>query len=306
MADVFQLIKNINSFIRKETEDDQSLGDDLPDFPGKDKVEQLVEDFETTVARLLRRQRKRYLDVLRSFVAKDDTETLQAILTYLQSEFFDADLFAAELAEEASRFLRMTVEEFAGVIMDAIDQDIQFEVLSSRSTSWIEEWSEELGELMQTSTQKSVEKILVEGIKEGHGIDKIEAELAELPDFSRDRARKTAITEVLTASSVAHQESFSQSPAVTGKRWKHSGVKSITPRQNHMALDGTVVGVDEDFEIPDSGELAQHPRDTKLSAKERINCHCVLGPVVDEDIFGLSKEEKEEIRRQALEELGVA
>lgn len=37
------------------------------------------------------------------------------------------------------------------------------------------------------------------------------------------------------------------------------------------------------------------PRDPKLSAGERVHCHCVLSPVVDNKIIGLSAEEKEEI-----------
>ncbi|MEC0777595.1 hypothetical protein P8897_22205, partial [Bacillus licheniformis] len=58
----------------------------------------------------------------------------------------------------------------------------------------------------------------------------------------------------------------------------------------------TVIGVDEEFVIPGSGETCMHPRDSKLSAKERVNCHCVLSPVVDNNILGLSAEEKEKIR----------
>lgn len=45
------------------------------------------------------------------------------------------------------------------------------------------------------------------------------------------------------------------------------------------------------------------PRDPKLSAGERVHCHCVLSPVVDNEILGLTAEEKEEIRREALEKL---
>lgn len=53
--------------------------------------------------------------------------------------------------------------------------------------------------------------------------------------FERNRARATARTEVLTASSQANWESFMQSPAVEGKEWKQSGAKKkqATPYTCH-------------------------------------------------------------------------
>ncbi|MSD97704.1 hypothetical protein GKC39_03650 [Bacillus velezensis] len=54
----------------------------------------------------------------------------------------------------------------------------------------------------------------------------------------------------------------------------------------------STVGVDEEFKIPGSSETCMYPRDTKLSAAERVHCHCVLSPVVDNEILGLSVEEK--------------
>lgn len=44
--------------------------------------------------------------------------------------------------------------------------------------------------------------MLKEGIKEGRSIQEIELDLKDLPEFSRNRACVTAVTEVLTASSV--------------------------------------------------------------------------------------------------------
>jgi uncharacterized protein with gpF-like domain len=123
--------------------------------------------------------------------------------------------------------------------------------------------------------------------------------MKDMPQFDRKRARATARTEILTASSQAHYESFSQSPAVVGKKWKHSGTKKITPREAHMAMDGVVVGVDDYFYV--DGEAGLYPRDVNFSAKNRVNCGCTIGPEVDESITGLSKEEKEQLRQEALE-----
>ncbi|TPE70660.1 phage minor head protein [Halalkalibacterium halodurans] len=301
MTNVEELIKSIDAFVKAATEGE--LTDILPDFPGRDRVEEFVENFETIVAGLLVAQKQRYLELLGAFTAKSDQEILEAYLSFLQEEIFSYEIFVQQMTEETSSYLEMTVSEFCRIIMDSLDPDVPFQVLSNRSITWIEEWSQDLAELMNLSTQNSVEKILKKAIKEGKGIDYVERELMEHESFSRQRARTTAITEVLTASSVAQQESYSQSPAVVGKRWKHSGTKGIDPRENHMALDGTVVPVDEPFVIPGSEEIAMFPRDPNLSAKERVNCHCALGPAVDESITGLSPEEKQAIRDEALAEM---
>ncbi|PLT51557.1 hypothetical protein BVY13_03825 [Bacillus amyloliquefaciens] len=42
--------------------------------------------------------------------------------------------------------------------------------------------------------------------------------------------------------------------------------------------------VDEEFKIPGSSETCMYQRDTKLSAAERVSCHCVLSPVVNNEI----------------------
>ncbi|MCY8346820.1 hypothetical protein MOC74_15335 [Bacillus haynesii] len=292
-----QLLNSLNTFIRKAEEDDEkSIVEVIPDFPGLSKIPGYVQGYEKKVARLLRRQRKKFLSGLNDFVSKDSKETLEAILVYFTQNIFAADDFEEHFQELTEGFLQQTIEELASVIMDSLDPEVPFKVLSSRSTNWIKGWSEELAEIMKLNTHEAVENVLTEAIENGASIQVIELTLRDLPQFDRLRARTTAITEVLAASSAAQQEAYSQSPAVTAKKWRHSGGKKNNPRENHMALDGTVIGVDEEFTIPGSVETCMHPRDSKLSAKERVNCHCVLSPVVDHKILGLSAEEKEAIR----------
>ncbi|MEC1530467.1 phage minor head protein [Bacillus haynesii] len=296
-----QLLNSLNVFIRKAEEDDEkSLVEVIPDFPGLSKIPGYVQEYEKKVARLLRRQRKRFLNGVNDFVSKDSKETLEAILVYFTQNLFAGDDFEEQFQELTEGFLQQTIEELAAVIMDSLDPEVQFKVLSSRSTNWIKGWSEELAVIMKLNTHEAIENVLTDAIKNGSSIQDIELTLRDLPQFDRSRARTTAITEVLAASSAAQQEAYSQSPAVIAKKWRHSGGKKNNPRENHMALDGTVIGVNEEFTIPGSGETCMHPRDPKLSAKERVNCHCVLSPVIDNKILGLSTEEKEEIRREAL------
>ena len=79
--------------------------------------------------------------------------------------------------------------------------------------------------------------------------------------------------------------------------------KKNQSRESHVQLDRTIIPLNEEFEIPGSGERCMFPRNTQLTPKERVNCHCAVGPVVDPVILGLSAEEKEEIRRNVLQNM---
>lgn len=71
---------------------------------------------------------------------------------------------------------------------------------------------------MNLNSHEALERKLKEVIKDGGSIQDAELAIKDLPQFDRARARTTAITEILTASSVAQVESYRQSPAVEKKR----------------------------------------------------------------------------------------
>ncbi|MCY7898112.1 phage head morphogenesis protein [Bacillus spizizenii] len=294
-----KLLESLNSFIKKAEEDERkNLMESVPDFPGLFMIPKYVETYEKDVAKLLRRHRKKFLDGLNGFISKDSKETLEALLVFFTQNLFVEDDFEEEFQELTEGFLQQTIEELTEVIMDSIDPEVPFKVLSTRTVNWIKDWSKKLAEIMKLNTHEAVENILTDAIENGSSIQDIELTLKDMPQFGRDRARTTAITEVLAASSAAQHESYAQSPAVKKKKWRHSGGKKNNPRENHIDLDGTVIGVDEEFQIPGSSETCMFPRDPKLSTRERVNCHCVLSPVVDNEILGLSAEEKEKIREK--------
>lgn len=301
MNKVDKLLKNINIFIQKAQDDEEELKDKIADFPGLELIPGFIEEYEKAVARLLREQRKYYLDAFSSFIAKDDKITIESFITFMQSDLFAADEFAEQFSEETAEFLQMTIEELTKIMMGSIDRDVSFEVLSKRTTDWIADWSDDLADIMNLNTHASLEKELLDVLNKGESIAQAELRMKDLPQFDRNRARATARTEVLTASSRSHWESFQQSPAVKQKKWKHSGGKKNNPRVTHIAMNDVTIDIDDSFMV--DGEEGLYPRDPSFSAKNRVNCGCALGPVVDEQIIGLSIEEKEAIRQQVLSEL---
>ncbi|ETT85610.1 MULTISPECIES: phage minor head protein [Bacillus] len=305
MKKIDKLLDSLNEWIEKTDTDD--FLDSLPnDLEVLEMLPGYVEEFEKEVAQLLRKQRKYFVDGIKNFTKKDAIEKgikIKDIINFVTGSLFGADTFATSLSKAARKFLDYTMKDMTKAFMDAIDPDIQFKVFSKRTTKWIDNWSDELGKIMQINSHKAVERILKEGMEKGKGIREIARELAKLPEFDRKRAKTTAQTEVLAACSASQFESYRQSPAVTGKKWRHSGAKNNQPRDNHVAYDGTTVPVEDEFELPGSGEKCMFPRDSSLSAKERVNCKCVLQPAVDNNILGLSEEEKQKIREETLKEV---
>lgn len=305
MQKIDKLLISLNEWIEKADTDD--FTDSLPaDLEVLDLLPGYVEDFEKEIAKLLRKQRRYFVNGIKNYTKKDAVEKafkIRDIVNFVTGSLFGADTFAKSLSKAARKFLDYTMKDMTTAFMNAIDPDIQFKIFSKHTTNWINSWSDELGKLMQINSHKAVERVLNEGLEKGKGIREIARELEKLPEFDRKRARRTSQTEVLAACSASQLESYRQSPAVIGKKWRHSGARKNDPRENHVEYDGTTVPVEEEFELPGSGERCMFPRDSSLSAKERVNCKCVLQPAVDNNILGLSEEEKQKIREETLKEL---
>jgi hypothetical protein len=298
MDKVSRLLKALDKVIKEEEED---LKEELEEFEGVDTVIQSINAYEKKIAKLLRKQKKHFVKGIDEYVAKD--VALKDLVNYVMQDLTAADTFMEDMEGITTEFLEATIKELCTMLMDSIDKDVQFEVFSGRTTEWVKSWSKDLAELMKLNTHTAIEEILNQALEDGEGIPKIIDKLKELPEFNRNRAKTTAITETLTAHSRSLWESFMQSPCVTEKTWKHSGGKGIKPRADHVSLDGTSVAVDKEFSV--GGESAQYPRDPSLSAKQRVNCHCTMGPKIDQNIIKLSKEEKLKLREEALKEMGA-
>lgn len=298
MSKTDDLFKTIELLIKAEQDD---LRDELDDFPLADKVVSLVDEYETKIARLLTKQKNYFKKIVKGFVVKENFFDWLVLINFIENEGFNKDEFEAKMKTTTEDFLNKAVKEFATDMMEEIDPDIPFVQPSMITVNWINDWSPKLAELMKLKTHTAIRNALNTSLDLGESIAEAADRLAQLPEFNRRRARMTALTEMLTASSVAQQESFRQSPAVTTKRWKHSGSKNNKPRPVHVALSGTTVPVEQTFDV--NGYPAQYPRDVGLPAGERINCHCYMEAGIDEEILGLTADEKDQIRQQVLAEI---
>jgi len=287
MCDVLISIENL---IRKANED---LEDELEkaNFVDPKETVKKINEFDDDVTKLLDEERKHFL---KEFDNDDSIPNLVAKLNNAKTD----DLFKVGMAKVTKEHLTDFIAEFTELYIKQIDKQMAFNFATDKTTNWINSWAEELGDIMGLTSHNEIDRILKKTLKEGLSIQETREMLEDSYGFSSTRARTTAITEILTAHSVSKEEAFNQSPAVTGKKWKHSGRAKNEPRADHVAVDGVIVGKGKYFNV--GGELALYPRDTSLSAKQRVLCHCTHSAVVDPEILGLTLEEKNKLQNQLI------
>lgn len=67
--------------------------------------------------------------------------------------------------------------------------------------------------------------------------------------------------------------SFAVEAGQKKKTWVYTYVAK-KPRQHHLALGGTTIGINETFQV--GSYTANYPHDNKLPIGEKANCHCVV------------------------------
>ena len=292
------LIKAIDAYIQKA---DDGLADALgaEGYIKPKKTLKFAQDIEDSVEEALLEETDYILAEAEKAV---DLETFAAdIWPGVKLNDAAKSKLATVFTERLSEFL----PEYIGYYIAQTDRGLKLTQVSKRTLAWVKSWSKDLGEIMQLNSHKEIERILEKGLAEGQGM--AEFTRAILDSGIRDeyyKARRVAVTEVLRAHSVAQQEAYMQSPAVSEKMWKHTGEYRNEPRQNHVDMDGQRVPVEEPYELigADGGTYEpMYPRDPLLPPEESINCHCISQPVVSEETLGLPLEERQRLQQEAID-----
>ena len=294
------LIKAIDIYIKKA---DNELSDELEaqGYVKSKKTVKYIEEIEDSVAEAL-------LDETDYIIAEAEKAIdLETFAEGIWSKVKLDNTAKLKLIKVFKEKLNKFMPEFIGYYIAQTDKDLKLTQVSERTMAWVESWSKELGEIMQLNSHKEIERILEKGLKEGSSIAEFTHKILDSGIRNEYyKARRVAVTEVLTAHRAAQQEAFMQSPVVSEKMWKHTGEYRNEPRQNHVDMDGQRVPVNEPFELIGADGSTYNPMfpgDTILPPEERINCHCIEQPVVSEEILGLPLEERQRLQQQAIDEM---
>lgn len=292
------LIKAIDAYIFKA---DKDLEDVLRDegYAESEKTLKYMQDIEDGVANALLAETdyiiaeaEKAID-LESFAKEiwPDTKLNDKLKKKITAVFI----------EQFSEFM----PEFVSYYLTQTDKDLTLKQVSKRTTAWVTSWSKELGEIMQLKSHEEIESILTKGLEKGSGIAEFTREIIDSGIRNEYyKARRVAVTEVLTAHRAAAQEAYMQSPSVEDKAWRHTGAYRNKSRQNHVDMDGTRVPKDKPFVLigaDGSTYYPMYPGDPALPPGERINCHCIDQPIVSEKILGLSLEERQRLQQESID-----
>jgi len=121
-----------------------------------------------------------------------------------------------------------------------------------------------------------VKDSLTEGINNGEPIRDLAARIEAEMDRIDSNALTIARTEVLPRYHEGQIEGMRQSGLIEQKEWLSAFADDS--REDHMAADGQVVGIDESFLV--GGEYLAYPGAPSGSASNIINCLCDVLPVV--------------------------
>lgn len=128
----------------------------------------------------------------------------------------------------------------------------------------IQKRAEQFAEEVNSTTLTKLDATLAEGINESEGITELRERVEDVySEFPTYRSEMIARTEATNANNLGLLEGYRQSDVATGKEW--IATMDDRTRDEHMALDGEIVGLNEKFS-------------NGLAYPSEPNCRCVLGP----------------------------
>lgn len=283
----------IDKIIKAADDDLEQLLKDNDFIDPKFTVEQigLLEDELTDIL-------TKYQDDVMSLVS--DYDSVDTLITAI-----NLGSLTKTLIPVFKKILLSTMGNLVDSYLKNIDKDLVFDHFCKGTTDWVTSWSKELSNLIDVGNEEKLAGIFNTALVNGDSIEGVSKVLQDSYLFSPERAKRIAVTEMLSAHSYARFDATMQNPLITKVTWRHSGTKGINARKHHIKMDGVSINKGEKFEIdtPKNGTVeCLFPRDSSLPAGERTNCHCTFNEEVDEKLTGLSAKVKKKLQEAAIKE----
>jgi hypothetical protein len=164
----------------------------------------------------------------------------------------------------------------------AIDNNAKFDDESEAMKGYLDDYASTRAGMINTTTRNDVRRALEEW--DGEDLDTVIDDLKSVFDHARiERSQIIAGSESVRASQFAAVEAYKQSGIVAEKEW--IAVADGRTREAHLAMDGQIVDLDKEFEVPSGewkGSRAMQPGGFGIGALD-INCRCQSAPIFDND-----------------------
>ncbi len=173
--------------------------------------------------------------------------------------------------------------------IDELGDDTRFNIGRPKAQEWIAREGGRQSVLIAGTLKDTLAQTLAAADAEGLTITEIAQRIGERFDLRADfESLRIARTETARAYNFATKEGWVQSEVVAGKEWlsaKDEAVRSLDKgdQYDHAAMDGVVVPLEEDFEVPGENgpDALDHPSDSKGQPGNTIDCRCAMKPVID-------------------------
>ncbi|MEZ3491567.1 MAG: hypothetical protein K1W38_04490 [Lachnospiraceae bacterium] len=292
-----RIISAIDGFIAKA---DEELSETLEaeGFAEPEETVNAINIMQEKIADILQSQTEELIAVLIAAGGWDEArKKISAML--------GMDDIAQRVEEAAMDMLDVEVPNLAAAYIKETEADMVIDTLRWRTSDWMTSYSSQLGEWMKVSTHKQLTDLIQNAIDNGESIEKLTRKIMDggwRTEYYQ--ARRVALTEVLRAHAVAHEESIQQSPATDRKEWVHTGAHKNDPRQNHIDMSGQIVLKNQPFtlhSVNGGTYYPMHPLDIILPACESVNCHCIHRGITNDEILGMSYEDRKRMQQEIIE-----
>ena len=227
--------------------------------------------------------RRMYSDIRKEFISSIQNLTTPEQFTQASTDFkFSEDI----VNEYYERYYIKTAIHFAKSVQKGASG--RLEQKDDLNDEIIEEvWIAKMREFVKTKIgskitstitttyadiQKITKKLVEQGIDEGWGMDKIARAIAKQQgEIDLWKALRIARTEVVAANNEGVKIGAELLPGATEKVW--ISTFDERSREDHMAMDGVSVAVNESFVLP-SGNKLEYPGDPSGDPGDTINCRC--------------------------------
>jgi len=140
------------------------------------------------------------------------------------------------------------------------------------------------------TTKNELMKVLIKGITEGWGVDKIVSTLETFPGL-KYQAERIVRTEVNRAANLGVSEAGKSFKFEQNKRWisiRDTRTRGANPKDhaNHLLMHGQTVDFNSVFIDPRNGDILYQPGDPNAKAESTINCRCTMELIAKRDERG--------------------
>lgn len=135
--------------------------------------------------------------------------------------------------------------------------------------------------LISQTTGTTMKQVIEKGLLEGDSIEEIAQNISASKVFSIERSRAIARTESTKAINMASVQAYNtamQDGINIRKEWLSA--RDDLVRETHQELDGQIVGVNEAFVVPSTGQQSTSPSMFGDPAED-VNCRCTVLPIVE-------------------------